>query len=314
MMSVPAALAGCVVTIGVFDGLHRGHQALISQAVKRSRELGVPCVMCTFDPHPISVFLPQSAPTQLTTVEQRVRLAEELGVDHVLVIDFTSELAGLAPRLYFRSLIVDVLRARAVFVGENFTFGKDAQGTTTTLSELGREFGVEVHVVDLFCDDGQRMCSSLVREYLAAGDVKGASWVLGRPFSVTAKIVHGAGRGGAQLGYPTANQYFPQSMALPADAVYCGWLTVVDADDIAGDMEPHVRYPAAISVGTNPTFGEDPRSVESYVLDQESDLYGHTARVEFIDHIRQMRKFNGVDELLEAIAGDVAAAREILQP
>ncbi len=312
MTSVPSDLAGCVVTVGVFDGVHRGHRALIEAAVRRARELDVPAVMCTFDPHPISVFLPEHAPTQLTSLDERVRLAGELGVDHVLVVNFTRELAGLAPRHYFRSLVMDVLRARAVFVGENFTFGADAAGTAETLRALGAEYGVEVHVVDLVHDDGRRLCSSLVRERLAAGDVAGADWVLGRDFSVTAKVVHGAGRGGAQLGYPTANQYFPESMALPADGVYAGWLTVVDGGPVDGDMEPGVRYPAAISVGTNPTFGEDPRSVESFVIGREADLYGHTARVEFVAHLRDMVRFNGVDELLEAMGRDVARAREIL--
>lgn len=278
----------------------------------RARELGVPCVMCTFDPHPISVFLPQNAPTQLTTVDERVRLAEELGVDHVLVIDFTSELAGLEPRLYFRSLVVDVLRARAVFVGENFTFGRDARGSAQTLCELGADYGVEVEVVELFRDRGVRLCSSLVRECLATGDVAGADWVLGRHFSVLAKIVHGAGRGGAQLGFPTANQYFPESMALPADGVYAGWLTVVDPGPIVGDMETGRPYAAAISVGTNPTFGDEPRSVESFVIDRDAELYGRTARVEFVDHIRGMVKFTGVAELLDAMKQDVAKARAIL--
>ncbi|MDK8894174.1 bifunctional riboflavin kinase/FAD synthetase [Corynebacterium sp. MSK006] len=312
MTSVPSDLAGCVVTVGVFDGVHRGHRALIEAAVRRARELGVPAVMCTFDPHPISVFLPDKAPTQLTSLDERVRLAGELGVDDVLVVNFTHELAGLDARHYFRSLICDVLRARAVFVGENFTFGRDAAGTSQTLRELGDEYGVEVEVVDLVHDGGRRLCSSLVREYLAAGDVAGADWVLGRDFSVTAKIVHGAGRGGAQLGYPTANQYFPESMALPADGVYAGWLTVVDEGPVDGDMEPGVRYPAAISVGTNPTFGEDPRSVESFVIGRDADLYGHTARVEFVAHLRDMVKFNGVDELLEAMGRDVERARELL--
>lgn len=301
-----------MVTIGVFDGVHRGHRALIEAAVARARELRVPCVMTTFDPHPIAVFLPEKVPPRLSSLEHRIELADSLGVDDVLVVNFTRELAGLDPRFYFRSLIVDTLKARAVYVGENFTFGRGGEGTGATLARLGAEFGVEVEIVDLVHDEGERLCSSLVRRYLRQSNIERANWVLGYRFSVTAKVVHGAGRGGKELGFPTANQYFPDSAALPADGVYAGWFRVLDSGPIDGDMEPGVAYPAAVSVGTNPTFGDDPRSVESFVIDRGADLYGHTARVEFVAHIRGMVKFDGVEQLLDAMRGDVARAREIL--
>lgn len=313
LAEVPSGLAGSVVTIGVFDGLHRGHQDLVSRAVGEARRRGLPCVMVVFDPHPVSIFLHRDAPKQLATFGERLRLAEARGVDAVLAVNFTRELGGLSPRHYFTSLLLDTLKAKAVFVGENFTFGKDAEGTAETLTELGGEFGVEVSIVPLFKENGRVLCSSLAREALAEGDVATAAWVLGRRFSVTAKIVHGAGRGGAELGYPTANQYFPDSMALPGDGVYAGLLTVLDDEDIDGDMEPGRPYAAAISVGTNPTFGEEPRSVESFVLDREADLYGHTARVEFVERVRGMEAFDSVDELLSAMANDVARTREILR-
>ena len=309
---VPADLDASVVTIGVFDGVHRGHRRLIEEAVSEARSRGLPCVMVTFDPHPLAVFLPERSPVLLIPLEQRIRLAMELGVSAVLVLDFQHELAGLEPGEYFSTLLLDALKANAVVVGENFTFGNNAAGTSETMVELGREHDVDVHIVDLLYDQDLRICSSSIRDFLAAGDVEKAAWALGRNFTVTGEIVHGAGRGGRELGYPTANQYFPESVALPVDGVYAGWFTIRDGRPIDGDMERDVAYPAAISVGVNPTFGTEPRSVESFLLDREADLYGHTADVSFVGHIRDMVKFNSVEELTAAIENDVTEVRRIL--
>lgn len=318
--SVPADLQGSVVTIGVFDGLHRGHQSLIGEAKKQAEELGVPCVMVTFDPHPIAVFLPGKEPTRLAPLDYRLNLAAECGVDAALVIDFTKELAGLSAEEYFTTMIVDTLHARSVVVGENFTFGVNGAGTESTMRELGQKYGVNVTIAPLLHDDDQRICSTLVRDYLDQGEVERANWALGRRYAVRGEVVRGAGRGGKELGYPTANLYLPTSVALPADGVYAGWFTITDdreidkeiSRDIDGTMVPGVRYPTAISVGTNPTFGDERRSVEAFILDQEADLYGHHVMVEFVGHLRDMVKFNGVDELLDAMARDVTNARGIL--
>ncbi|AGT05718.1 riboflavin kinase / FMN adenylyltransferase [Corynebacterium glutamicum MB001] len=318
--SVPADLQGSVVTIGVFDGLHRGHQSLIGEAKKQAEELGVPCVMVTFDPHPIAVFLPGKEPTRLAPLDYRLNLAAECGVDAALVIDFTKELAGLSAEEYFTTMIVDTLHARSVVVGENFTFGVNGAGTESTMRELGQKFGVNVTIAPLLHDDDQRICSTLVRDYLDQGEVERANWALGRRYAVRGEVVRGAGRGGKELGYPTANLYLPTSVALPADGVYAGWFTITDdreidkeiSRDIDGTMVPGVRYQTAISVGTNPTFGDERRSVEAFILDQEADLYGHHVMVEFVGHLRDMVKFNGVDELLDAMARDVTNARDIL--
>ncbi|QYR16584.1 bifunctional riboflavin kinase/FAD synthetase [Corynebacterium glutamicum] len=318
--SVPADLQGSVVTIGVFDGLHRGHQSLIGEAKKQAEELGVPCVMVTFDPHPIAVFLPGKEPTRLAPLDYRLNLAAECGVDAALVIDFTKELAGLSTEEYFTTMIVDTLHARSVVVGENFTFGVNGAGTESTMRELGQKFGVNVTIAPLLHDDDQRICSTLVRDYLDQGEVERANWALGRRYAVRGEVVRGAGRGGKELGYPTANLYLPTSVALPADGVYAGWFTITDdreidkeiSRDIDGTMVPGVRYQTAISVGTNPTFGDERRSVEAFILDQEADLYGHHVMVEFVGHLRDMVKFNGVDELLDAMARDVTNARDIL--
>ncbi|GAB2513140.1 bifunctional riboflavin kinase/FAD synthetase [Corynebacterium atrinae] len=292
--------------------MHRGHQQLIERASQLAEERGIPAVMVTFDPHPLSVFLPERAPMMLTSLEQRLALAGEMGIDAALVVDFTRELAGLNPQEYFTELLHNTLGATALVVGENFTFGKDAAGTADTAREIGKELGIDVEIVELLQEDGQRICSSSIRDYLQAGDVEHAAWALGHPYTITGPVVRGAGRGGKQLGFPTANQYFLDDVALPADGVYAGWFTVKGPRAIDGDMEPGVAYPAAISVGTNPTFGDERRSVESFILDRDADLYGYEADVAFIGHIRSMEKFTSVEELLTAINNDVSKVREIL--
>ncbi|WP_245945505.1 bifunctional riboflavin kinase/FAD synthetase [Corynebacterium senegalense] len=303
---------GTVVTIGVFDGVHRGHQLLIGRAVDEARRLGVPSVVMTFDPHPVAVFAPDRAPNALLSLEERARLIASLGVDYLLVVDFREELAGDSPEEYVTDTLLGRLNARRVVVGENFTFGRDAAGTAATMAELGRDHCFDVTIVGLLDDGGVRICSTAIRHELAEGNIDVARDYMGRPFAVTAGIERGAGRGGRELGYPTTNQYVEDVTALPADGVYAGWLTVLGEEPIEGDMEPGIRYPAAISVGTNPTFGDDRRSVESFILDRDADLYGRTARVEFVGKVRDMVKFDSVDELLEHMARDVARTREIL--
>lgn len=309
---VHGELAASVVTIGVFDGVHRGHQRLINTAVHAARERRLPAVLVTFDPHPREIFTPGDTPPLLTTRGERELMCAELGIDAVLVINFARELAGLSPEDYFRTLIVDTLHAAYVVVGENFTFGAGAGGTADTMVELGEKYGVEIKIVPLLHDDGERVCSTLIRDSLAAGEVSAAAWGLGRPYSLTGEIVHGAGRGGAELGYPTANQYFAESVAVPGDGVYAGWFVVEGDGHIDGDMQPGLSYPAAVSVGTNPTFGDHERSVESFILDRRADLYGHVATVYFVEKIRDMVKFNSVEELLENIGRDVERTREVL--
>ena len=314
LASVPDSFAetGTVVTIGVFDGVHRGHQLLISKAVSTARELGVPCVVMTFDPHPVTIFAPERAPRALMSLDERARHIAELGVDALLVIDFRDELAGLTPAEYMDDVLVSTLGAKHVLVGENFTFGRDAAGTATDMAQLGERAGVDVTIVKLLGEGEVRICSTAIRDHLSGGDVALATDFMGRPFSVIAPIERGAGRGGKELGYPTANQYASDTSAVPADGVYAGWLTIIDDGEIDGDMQPGVRYPAALSVGTNPTFGDARRSVESFVLDRDADLYGRMARVEFVGKVRDMVKFNSVDELLDNMARDVETTREIL--
>ncbi|WJZ02950.1 bifunctional riboflavin kinase/FAD synthetase [Corynebacterium freiburgense] len=309
---VPADLGRSVVTIGVFDGVHRGHRTLITQARAMADALGAPCVVMTFDPHPLAVLCPDRMPPMLGNLADRADLAEDLGVDHMLAIRFTPELASQSPEEFFTGVLQNQLHAAAVVVGDNFTFGHRASGNTETLRELGKRYGVAVEVLPLVAEDGTTLSSTVIRGLLNDGDIRRANWALGRNYSVAGHICRGAGRGGRELGYPTANLYFPDSVALPADGVYCGWFTILDDAPVDGDMRPHQRYMTAVSVGTNPTFGDERRSVEAFVLDQEADLYDRFCAVEFVERIRGMVKFHSVDELLEAMSKDVQRAREIL--
>lgn len=306
---------GSVVTIGVFDGVHRGHQQLITRAVEDAQRLGLPSVMFTFDPHPTVVFRPDAVPPLLGTVEQRAELALSLGIDHVVVVGFTKEIASWSPEQYVDKVLVDLLGAKSVIVGDNFTFGHRAAGKPETLRLLGKERGMDVTIVQLLNEDGHTVSSTYIREQLAQGNVEAAREALGRPFSVYGEVTHGAGRGGRALGFPTANQYFQDKYALPADGVYAGFLTVEAAADGAeqvGTMPVGKRLPAAISVGTNPTFGHEPRSVESFVLDHEADLYGLNVTVEFLHRLRGMETYTSLEELIEAIDKDVADTRRVL--
>ncbi|QNH96145.1 bifunctional riboflavin kinase/FAD synthetase [Corynebacterium anserum] len=313
---------GSVVTIGVFDGVHRGHQQLINAAVEKAKELDIPSVMFTFDPHPTVIFRPDRVPALLGTVEDRARLALGLGIDHVVVVGFTSEIARWSPEEYVDNVLVDLLGARAVIVGENFTFGHQASGKPDTLRQLGRERDMEVTVIPLLNDDGHTISSTYIRERLEGGDVAAAREALGRPFSVRGEVTHGAGRGGRALGFPTANLYFQDKFALPSDGVYAGYLTVdsesqgnptLDGAQTVGTMPVGCALPAAISVGTNPTFGHEPRSVESFVLDHDADLYGLNVTVQFLHRLRGMETYTSLEELIDAINEDVARTRQMLE-
>ncbi|WP_426244074.1 bifunctional riboflavin kinase/FAD synthetase [Nocardioides sp. LHG3406-4] len=300
---IPADLGATTVVIGNFDGLHRGHRVVVSRARARADEVGLPLVAVTFDPHPMSVLRPEHAPPQLTSIATRVDLLADAGVDAVLVLPFDRSMAAWTPREFVDRVLVRALAVRAVVVGANFRFGTRASGDVALLRELGGQEGFEAVGVDL--DGGPQVWSSTyVRTCLAAGDVAGAAEALGRPFSVTGVVVEGDKRG-RELGFPTANVPTSALEAAPADGVYAGWLTRRDTGEC---------YPAAISVGTNPTFdGERARRVESYVLDRDDlELYGVEVEVAFVERLRGMVKFEGVDALIETMHDDVRRAREIL--
>ncbi len=304
---VPSELGRTVVTIGNFDGMHLGHQHVVRRAREVAAEVGVDHVVAvTFDPHPIAVLRPEHAPPTLTTIDDRLRLLGEAGVDDVLVIPFSRAIAAWTPAEFIERILLETLHVKAVVVGANFRFGNRAAGDCNLLRSAGAEHDFVLEEVSL--DGGPQVWSSTyVRTCLAAGDVSGAAEALGRPFTTRGVVVEGDKRG-RELGYPTANVPVRAGAAAPADGVYAGRLTVLDGPDAGA------TYPAAISVGTNPTFaGERERRVESYVLDRtDLELYGREVEVAFVERLRGMVQFASVDELLVAMAGDVAQARTIL--
>ncbi|QNN55124.1 bifunctional riboflavin kinase/FAD synthetase [Nocardioides mesophilus] len=308
---VPADLGRTVVTVGNFDGVHLGHQHVIARAGELARELGADGVVAViFEPHPIAVLRPEHAPPTLTTVDTRVDLLVESGVDGVLVLPFSREVAGWSPERFVRDVLVDALHARAVVVGANFRFGNRAAGDVATLRELGAELDFVAEGIAL--DGGPQVWSSTyVRNCLSTGDVEGAAEALGRPFTVRGVVVVGDKRG-RELGYPTANVPTSGMQCAPADGVYAGRLLRLDTGE---------QMPAAISVGTNPTFaGERERRVESYVLPEAAgddlDLYGVEVEVAFVSRIRGMLRFDSVEQLVEQMADDVrrTRARLVEQP
>ncbi len=301
---VPDSWGRSVVTIGVFDGVHRGHRAIVARAAEVSASLGEPLVVVTFDPHPDEVIRPGSHPPLLCTPGYRAELLGGLGADAVCVLPFTTEFSRLPAPDFVRTVLVDGLHAAAVVVGENFRFGHRASGDVALLAELGGKFDFVAEGVPLLADDGVTVSSSWIRNLLAAGDVAGAARDLGRPHRVQGLVVRGHQRGRA-LGFPTANVASPPFTAIPADGVYAGWLAALDA--AGGEAE---RWPAAISVGSNPTFDGAERTVEAYALDRDDlELYGRTVAVEFTARLRGMVRFDSIDELIEQMRRDVAEAR-----
>lgn len=304
----PADLKPCVVTLGNFDGVHRGHRAVLTALLEAGHRLGLPAVAVTFDPHPVAVLRPEEAPALITPGPQRDQLLADTGIDGLLVLEFTREFAQQTPEDFVRSVFVDGLGARAVVVGRDTRFGYRNSGDVSTLVGLGERYGFEVLALD-DVGEGERFSSSAVRRLLAEGDVAGAAQVLGRPHRVVGTVVHGNHRG-RDLGFPTANLAADSLGLVPAEGVYAGWLTRVDRPEGTADR----TMPCAVSVGTNPTFDtRDRRTVEAYVLDRDDlDLYDETVMVEFTAHIRPTLRFDSVEELTAAMTQDVARCRELL--
>ncbi|WP_328540746.1 bifunctional riboflavin kinase/FAD synthetase [Streptomyces sp. NBC_00344] len=303
---IPQDWGRSVVTIGSYDGVHRGHQLIIGRTVERARELGVPSVVVTFDPHPSEVVRPGSHPPLLAPHHRRAELMAGLGVDAQLVLPFTADFSKLSPADFIVKVLVDKLHARTVIEGPNFRFGHRAAGNVAVLAEYGTSYDYETEVVDLSVSGeaggGEPFSSTLTRRLVAEGDMTGAAEILGRPHRVEGVVVRGAQRG-RELGFPTANVETLPHTAIPVDGVYAGWLTA--------DGE---RMPAAISIGSNPQFNGTERTVEAYAIDRVGlDLYGMHAAVDFLAYVRGMEKFDSIEALLVAIADDVKRSTALIQ-
>lgn len=298
--AVPTGWGRCVVAVGVFDGVHRGHRQLIARAVARAHERGLPAVVVTFDPHPAELVRPGTHPARLSTLDRRAELVAEAGADVFCVIPFTEQLSRMAPAGFAHEILVERLHAAVVVVGRNFTFGYKAAGDVTTLAELGRRFGFACEALDLISDDEVTFSSTYIRSCIDAGAVRDAAHALGRWHRVDGVVVHGHKRG-RDLGYPTANVACPPHTAIPADGVYAGWFGIGER-----------RLMAAVSVGTNPTFSGRVRTVEAYVLDVDESFYGHEVRVEFVARLRGQEVYDGIEPLVAQMRLDVEHTREIL--
>lgn len=301
LAEVPADLGPTAVVIGNFDGVHLGHQHVLARARDLADERRLTLVAVTFDPHPMAVLRPEHAPVMLTSVEQRAELLAAAGADAVLALPFDKDMAGWSPDEFAQRVLVEGLHTAVCVVGANFRYGCKAAGDVACLRAYGAEHGFGAEGIAL--DGGPQVWSSTyIRTCLASGDVAGAAEALGRPYAVRGVVVKGDQRG-RELGFPTAN--VPATTAAPADGVYAGWLTRRDTGD---------TYPAAISVGTNPTFdGVVGRRVESYVIDRtDLELYGVEVEVAFVERLRGMVAFDSVDALVTQMNADVDRTRELL--
>lgn len=290
-----------VVTIGNFYCVHKGHQLLIRKVKAQAAELDALATVVTFEPHPQKV-LRGIGPPSLVTAEGKLALLKEAGVDQVVVLEFTPELSRVEPEEFIERILVKELGVKAVVVGSDFRFGRFARGDVTMLKSFGKRLGFVFDPARMAEAEGQTISSTAIRHALAEGDVRWAAKALGRPYRLPGTVVHGSGRGKG-MGYPTANLNPPAEVCVPGAGIYAGY--TVDAGR---------KRPSAISVGTNPTFGQNPLSVESFVIDFEGDLYGREVEFEFTARLRDHIAFPSVEALNDAIADDVAQARSILLP
>lgn len=293
-----------VVTVGFFDGVHLGHQEVFRRTVGAAHERGARSVAVTFDRHPREILTPGEEPRLLTTVDRKASLIEACGIDVLVVLEFTQGFSEISAEDFVRDVLVGGVHAVHAQVGANFTFGHRAAGTVSTLREIGEPLGMTAEEVGLFAIDDRIVSSSSIREALAAGDLTWPRTALGRRYVVDGEVVAGAGRGKG-FGYPTANLRAWPRLLLPGQGVYAGVAELPDGD----------RYVAAIDVGTNPTFGTEPLHVEAFLLDfEEDELRGEGLTVEFWERLRDEVRFDSVDELVAAIAGDVERTRAVVRP
>jgi riboflavin kinase/FMN adenylyltransferase len=300
--AVPAGWGPSAVTIGKFDGVHEGHRAVIAKLREIAEARRLEAVAITFDRHPAAFHAPDRCPPQLVSTRQKLELLATTGLDATVLLHYDGALASNTADAFVRRYLVDALQARVLLVGHDFRYGAGNEGDVEMLRRQGAELGFDVVVVeDVVPEGGRRVSSTWIRELLDAGEVEHAAELLGHVPTVSGLVVHGFKRG-RELGYPTANLALDAEGFIPGDGVYAGWL-----------VDGGVRYPAAISVGNNPTFeGVPKKQVEAYVLDRDLDLYDHVVGVEFSHRIRGMAKFDGIEALVAQMGRDVDRARELV--
>jgi len=311
----PRALArGCSVTIGNFDGVHLGHQALIRRTVERAREAGLPAAVVTFHPHPLRVIQGKGAP-QLISLQHKLECFADLGIDLALVMPFTPETAAWSPEDFVQTVLVESLNTRTLVIGYDHAFGKGRRGNAALLAELGQKRGFAVEQLPALCLHGNTVSSTRIREALFRGEVVRAADLLGRPHSVEGLVVKGMRRGGSLLGFPTANLQMDEDLLLPAGGVYAVLAELIPKRRglpgvCTGSSGAYLKGVA--NVGNNPTFGDEFLRVETHLLDFHADIHDSPFRVYFVERLRDERKFDAVPELVEQIRRDAAKAREVL--
>lgn len=302
LSKIPADFGPTALTIGKFDGVHLGHIEILKQLNVEAKKLGLLSTVVTFDKNPRALLTPESSPEDIVALEDRLALIEQQHVDACVVLEFDQNLSSLSAKEFAQKILCDSLGAKVVLAGHDFRFGENASGDISTLRELGQRLGFEVVLIDdVMPESGVRASSSRIRQAMSEGDITTASHMLGRYPRVKGEVVHGAKRG-RELGFPTANLSQHSFGLVPADGVYAGWF-----------YDGGQKFPCAISVGTNPTFeGVNQRTVEAFLLDQNLDLYGHEVEVEFVEYLRGMVAFTGIEPLIEKMHEDVTRTREVL--
>lgn len=297
--SYPSDSPPSVVALGVFDGVHLGHQRILATATERARVLGLRAIACTFDPHPLQVLQPERAPAPIMGIDDKLKILGRHGLDAAMVISFTREFSRIEAERFAADVLAGALKAKEVVVGFNHTFGRGARGTPALLEELGARAGYAVHVIPPLSVNGIVVSSSVIREALRSGDVAKAWLLLGRPYVARGSVLHGSGRG-RELGFPTANLK-PDHELILAPGVYAGRASWDEGS--AG---------AVVNLGVRPTFGEGEPWLEAHLLEFSGDLYGRTMTLAFLAHLRAERKFDSAEALRAQVARDIASARRFL--
>lgn len=313
----PRALArGCAVTIGNFDGVHKGHQSLIRRAISCARAEGLPAVVITFDPHPLRVLLGDGAPPQLISLQHKLECFADLGVDLALVLPFTREIAALSPEDFVRQILVDSLNTRILIAGYDYAFGKGRRGNAALLTAQGKEYGFVVEEYPAVYVNGEIVSSTRIRQALLQGNAAEAAAFLGRPHCVEGTVTKGMNRGGRLLGFPTANLRMDVDLLLPKTGVYAVLAEINPTQHSLPGIctgSGGIYFKGVANVGNNPTFGDGVLRVETHLLDFHANIYDTPFRVHFIERLRDERKFDGVTELMDQIRRDADRARELLE-
>jgi riboflavin kinase/FMN adenylyltransferase len=294
-------LDGACLTVGVFDGVHRGHQMLLAATIEHARRLGVPALVLTFADHPLRLLAPPYAPPLLTTAEEKADLLRAHGADLCLMLDFDAALAATPPAAFLEEIVAGVCRARRIVCGGDFRFGSAGGGDVELLRRMGPELGYEVDVRDDLMEGNAAVRSSRVRSRLLEGDVEEARLLLGRPYSLTG-IVTAGDRRGRRIGYPTANLVPPEGRLAPQNGVYA----------VRGELPDGSRHGGMANIGVRPTFGSDRRTIEAHLFDFEGDLYDRRISVQFLRKIREERRFESPQALIEQLRADEKVCRSIL--